>query len=213
MAANEELLGFVKESLSRGARRADVEAALTSAGWERGQVAAALRGFAEIDFPVPVPRPRPYLDPRDAFLYLVLFGTLYVIAINLGTLAFQLIDRAFPDPAIPQRLVEWSRVTIRWAISALIVAVPVFALVARITHADIRRDPAKHASRIRRWLTYLTMAIASAVLIGDLIALVNAVLGGGLVAPFVLKVLSVGVIAGGVLGYYLIDLRKDERDV
>src|SRR6266699_6440 len=35
----------------------------------------------------PVPRPRPHLDARDAFLYVVLFGTLYVSAFNLGNRA------------------------------------------------------------------------------------------------------------------------------
>ncbi len=211
MTATEDLIDFVRAALGRGIARADVATVLARAGWERGQIGAALAGFADLEFPVPVPRPRPYLDPRDAFLYLVLFGTLYVSAINLGTLLFQLIDRAFPDPATPARIVEWSREATRWAASSLIVAVPVFLFVSRVAQRDVRRDPAKRASKVRRWLTYVTMAAASAILIGDLIALVNGALSGGLVAPFLLKTLTVGAIAGAILGYYLADLRQDER--
>lgn len=99
---------------------------------------------------------------------------------------------------------------IRWAISALVVASPIFLFVSRITRGDIRRDPAKRSSRVRRWLTYATMAVASAVLMSDLTVLVNGVLSGGLVASFVLKTLVVGLIAGAILGSYLADLRRDE---
>ena len=38
--------------------------------------------------PVPVPRPRPYLSPREAFLYLLMFATLYLSAWHLGSLVF-----------------------------------------------------------------------------------------------------------------------------
>ena len=37
-------------------------------------------------------------------------------------------------------------------------------------------------------------------------------LGGELSLRFVLKVLVVGVIAGGVFGYYLGELRREERE-
>jgi hypothetical protein len=211
MSISEDLVGFVKESLSRGAGRADVEDVLTRAGWDRGQVRDALSGFAEVAFPVPVPRPRPYLDARDAFLYLLLFGTLYVSAVNLGTLCFQFIDRAFPDPTAPAWVAKSSPIVIRWAVASLIVAVPIFLATSRVERAGIRRDPAKRASKIRRWLTYLTMLVASAVLIGDVIALVNGLLGGELVARFLLKAGSVAAIAGAVLGYYRSELRLDER--
>ena len=43
-------------------------------------------------------------------------------------------------------------------------------------------------------------------------ALVYRLLGGELSLRFVLKVLVVGVIAGGVFGYYLGELRREERE-
>jgi hypothetical protein len=65
---------------------------------------------------------------------------------------------------------------------------------------------------VRRWLTYLTLFIAACVLIGDFVSLVYNVLGGELTVRFVLKVLTVGIIAGTVFWYYLSELRLDERD-
>lgn len=213
MAANDELTGFVRDSLARGISRGDVEVVLGRAGWDAAQVQTALRSYADVEFPLPVPRPRPYLDAREAFLYLVLFGTLYTSAINLGTLLFQLINLAFPDPTAPVRSAQFAEAAIRWSMSSIVIAFPVFLWMSRITNRGVRQDPVKRGSKVRRWLTYLTMFVASGVLIGDLITLVNSLLSGELTSRFVLKVLTVAVIAGAVLGYYLVGLRADEREV
>ncbi|HYN07008.1 MAG TPA: DUF5671 domain-containing protein [Vicinamibacterales bacterium] len=211
MAIDEELNVFVRDALSRGTSRSTVADVLERAGWEAHQVKGALAGFAEVDFPIPVPRPRAYLSPREAFLYLVLFSTLYVAAFNLGALIFELIDRAFPDAAAPDHL-TWSTLRIRWAVASLIVSFPVFLFVSRLTRRDVRRDPRKRASRVRRWLTYLTMFIAAGVLIGDVTSLVYHLLGGELTIRFVLKAATVFGIAGAGFGYYLKDLRADEKE-
>ena len=134
MGIEDELIGFVRESLTRGLPRADIEAALLRAGWEAGQVSAALGAFADETFPVPVPRPRASLSARDAFLYLVLFSTLYLSAVNFGGLVFDLINHAFPDPVLDAPGgYRASGDGMRWAISTLIVSFPVFLYVSRIT--------------------------------------------------------------------------------
>jgi hypothetical protein len=211
MAIAEELQSFVKDSLSRGLPRAEIERVLQHAGWPPDHVRTALRGFAEVEFAVPVPVPKPYLSAREAFLHLVLFSTLYVSAFNLGALVFQLINLAFPDPAAPAAAVEIVRDAIRWSISYLVVAFPVFLYVARLTGRETRRDPSKRASKVRRWLTYLTLFVAAAVLIGDIIGLVYSLLGGELTVRFILKVSTIAVIAGTVFGHYLRDLRIEEK--
>jgi Domain of unknown function (DUF5671) len=158
-------------ALAAAATRADVEAVLVHAGWGVVRVRAAIAEFADVAFAIPVPRPRPYLDARDAFLYLVLFGTLYVSAFNLGKVVFELINQAFPDPAF-QLNADFAFTALRWSIASLIVAAPVFVFVSSRVQEAIRQDPAKHSSKVRRWLTYLTLAVASAVIIGDFITLV-----------------------------------------
>jgi hypothetical protein len=63
---------------------------------------------------------------------------------------------------------------------------------------------------VRRWLTYLTLFSAACALLGDFATLVYNVLGGELTVRFLLKVLTVGLIAGTAFFYYLRDLRQDE---
>jgi hypothetical protein len=214
VTATDELHTFVKESLAQRLPRADVDGALRRSGWSQTQIRGALAEFADIDFPIPVPRPRPYLDARDAFLYLLLFAMLYTTALQLGTLIFLLIDQVFPDPAFtrfPQRL-EGIRSAMRLAIAALTVTTPVFLYVSRLTSREIQADPAKRNSKVRRWLTYLTLFVASSVLIGDVIALVYNLLNGELTVRLILKILTIAVIAGATFTFYLWDIRIDERE-
>lgn len=212
MAIAVELQGFVKEGLERGHSRLQIEEVLIQAGWARDDVGNALAGFAEIEFPIPVPKPRPYLSAREAFLYLVLFSTLYISGFSFGGLLFQLINLGLPDPAVPPAAAEFVRDLMRSYISALIVAFPVFLFVARLTAVETRKDPTKRASKVRRWLTYLTLFVAAAVLIGDATTLVYSVLSGELTGRFILKVLTIACIAGSVFGYYLSDLRREEQE-
>jgi hypothetical protein len=125
---------------------------------------------------------------------------------------FQFINLAFPDPvqgALPREATENA---IRWSVSALVVTFPVFLFVARIVQQEVTRDPSRRASKVRRWLTYLTAFVAAGFLTGDVTALIYNLLGGELTVRFLLKALTVGSIAGVVFGYYLKDLKRDESE-
>lgn len=211
MAINEELSRFLREGLERGLPREQLEEVLLETGWPPDQVRGALGAYADVAFPVPVPRPKPYLSAREAFVYLILFSTLYVSAFSLGNLLFELINRAFPDPtAEPARALEASREAIRWAISLLVVTFPVFAFVSWRTDRSVRADPTRRLSEVRRWLTYLTLFVAAGFLIGDVTSVVYNLLGGEITTRFVLKVLTVGIIAGAVFAYLFRDRRAEE---
>ena len=203
---------FVRDALARGQSRNDIEAALAAAGWPPEQVGPALAAWADVPFAVPVPRPRPYLSPREAFLYLVLFATLYLSAWHVGSLLFDLIALAIPDPAEMAFITAGRDDSMRFSVASLVIAFPLFVFVARLLSRELARNPAKRLSAVRRWLTYLTLFLAVTVLVCDLIALVHSLLGGDLTLRFVLKVLVVGAIAGSVFGFYLVDLRREERE-
>ena len=211
MAAPEELRRFVRDGLARGVDRSRLRTTLKNAGWDEAAIRGALSCYADVEFPLPVPRPQPYLSARDAFVYLLLFTALYLSAFSLGQLLFELINYAFPDLSYT-RPVQVMREQIRWSVSLLIVAGPLFVGLSKLVGKELAADPAKRASKVRRWLTYLTLFVAAAVLIGDITTLVFNLLGGELTTRFLLKVLTVGALAGGGFWYYLSDLRADERE-
>ena len=212
MARNDDLTGFVREALNRGESRARTREVLLEAGWSRDEVESALGSFSEVTFSLAVPRPRPSLSAREAFEYLILFGTLYVAAFSLGRLIFQFINLALPDPLSQPFMGEAIRGAIRWSIAALVVTTPVFLRSAWKNARAIEASPVKRASPVRRWLTYMTLAITASVLIGDATSLVYNFLGGETTLRFLLKSLTVAVIAGAAFVYYLSDLRRDETE-
>lgn len=210
MAVDTELIEFVKEGLQRGIPRDQIDGALRRAGWDRERVTGAVGRFADVEFAIPVPRPMAYTTPREAFLYVLMFATLYLSAYHLGSVVFSLIDQAFPDAASRQ-LAGYASVSLRWSVASLVVTFPVFLYVAWVIGREIAADLTKRASRVRRQLTYLTLLIASAFLIGDVTTLIYNFLGGELTVRFGLKVLTVAIIAGTGFGYYLRELRRDEE--
>ena len=204
MGVKDELYGFVKDAMSRGTPPEEIRSALLDADWEEPQIRQALAGYNEGPFGIPVPRPR-QSEAREAFIYLVLFATMYLSAINLGNLAFQFINRGFPVPGQLDFRIDDS---INWSASILIVALPVFFFMTRKTNRAIERDPSRRASDMRRRLTYLTLAVSAFVLLGVFSTIVYSFLDNALTWRFVLKALSAGLIATGVFWYYLKDVQE-----
>jgi hypothetical protein len=206
---------FIREALNRGEKRERISAALVAAGWTQREVGAALETYAESDLGMAVPRPKPYVSAREAFLYLVLFILLGVVAWNLGSLLFALIDIAIADELDRANdYVFMSRESqIRQAISGLVVGAPIFGWLALHIRKQRRNNPAMQRSVVRKWLTYVTLIIASCTLIGDAIALVYSFLSGELSARLILKLLVIAALAGGVFLYFIRDAEKgDEHD-
>jgi hypothetical protein len=212
MPMNAELEHFVRESLARGLPRAAIREQLQRAGWRPEEVESALGAFAEADFPVPVPRRRPYLSAREAFLYLVLFVTLYIAAIHTGGVLFALLDRWLPDAAQGGAPPRSSTSNLRDAVAALLIAFPIFLFVSAFIGRTLAREPEKRGSKVRKWLTYITLFGAALVIISDLTFLVQRLLSGELPPRVLLKTLVVFLISGTVFGHYLSDLRGEERE-
>jgi hypothetical protein len=209
---NADLQLFVRDSLTRGLLRAAIRERLLEAGWRAEEVESALAGFAEVDFPVPVPRRKPSLSAREAFLYLVLFATLYITAFNLGLVLFAIVDRWLPDAVQNTYSLRWATEALRNGIAALVIAFPIFLFLSTFIGRAMARDPEKRGSAVRKWLTYLTLFAAALVLIGDLTFVLQRLLAGELVARILWKTLVVFAIAGTVFGHYLAELRNEERE-
>ncbi|MDE2408381.1 MAG: hypothetical protein KGL91_11035 [Xanthomonadaceae bacterium] len=204
-----ELELFVREALLRGQSRDAIQQALVAAGWSGEQTRGVLEGYADVAFPVPVPRPRASLSAKEAFQYLVLFVTLYFSAYHLGSLLFDLVNQALPDPAV-STYYDFRGDSMRFSVAALLITFPVFAWMSRRLAIDVARNPIKRLSPVRRWLTYLTLFIAASTLIGDMTSLVYNLLGGEATPRFLCKVGVVAMIAGGVFYFYMHDLRREE---
>jgi len=205
-----EIADFVRRALEAKIPRDDISKTLATAKWPDHEIKSALAAFADVAFPIAVPRPRPYLSARDVFTYLLLFGALYTSVWHVGELLFALIDKLIPDAARIGYERDYLDSTIRWAIAWLIVSAPLFLYMFRLTSGRIARDPTARESWPRKWLTYLTLALAVSAIAGDLASLVYNALSGDLTVPILLKSAVVLVIAGSAFGYFFLDVRQGE---
>ncbi|NWG91203.1 MAG: hypothetical protein HXY21_01660 [Parvularculaceae bacterium] len=206
--ADANLVEFVKAALERGESRARIREALKKAGWPDDQVESAVGSFAEVEFPVPVPRPRSYGSAREAFLYIVYFSLLGMIAGNVGGLAFAFIDRQFADELARDAYYSWATTGMRWSVASLLVGYPIFLFLGWRLAAKKRKDPERRRSRVHAWLTYVTLIFAAGALIGDLVAVVFQYLNGELQARFMAKAAVVGVISAAILWNYSRDVER-----
>ncbi|MDO8492603.1 MAG: DUF5671 domain-containing protein [bacterium] len=141
---------------------------------------------------------------RDFFLYLFAVIILYVSFGSLLSLLFDYINHLFPDALSYTDPYSGS---MRFSIAILIILFPIFLVTTWFLNKDLRGNPEKQDMGIRKWLLYLTLFVASGIVIGDLVTLVNTFLNGEITPRFILKVLAVLVLSGLALWYYLLDLR------
>lgn len=156
--------------------------------------------------------PKVKTSPRDFFLHLLSIVMLYASAIAFSTLIFQYINLFFPDPVQGLYLFDSARSLARGALATLIVVFPVYIWVSWFLSKDYAKNPEKRDLRIRKWLVYFTLFIAAITIVVDLVTLVRSFLEGGLTTIFLLKVLTVGFVAGSIFGYYLNDIKKNKND-
>ncbi len=210
---NNDLLIFVHEGLKQGIKKNELEKALREANWPTEDVTSALDYYADIDFPIPVPKRKPYLSAREAFMYLVMFLTLYIFTFSVGTILFQFVNQWLPDALNNPYYYDATTQAIRSATASLITTFPIFLFMNRLLERGVAKDPEKRSSKIRKWLTYLTLFVAAGIIIGDFITLFNGLLAGELTLRFLLKSVIVFTITGSIFGYYLWNLRLDEKEI
>lgn len=147
---------------------------------------------------------------QDVFLNLGIFVTLYTSVISLGGVIFQLINKLVPDPLLARYpyYAEGISQALRTSVASLVVAVPLCLWLSSILAKQLRQEPGKVRTAIRRGLIYFTLFVAGIVMMVTLIAVVNALLGGDLETRFALKALTLLLLGGATFGYHLWEVKQ-----
>lgn len=206
MSNKQDLREFVRDALTGGKSRSDIETALNTAGWSPSEINEALSAWSESDFVPPVPRPQAVVSARDFFVYALMFGTLIFGASYLVVLLHYLINWMFDGD-----LSSWMRNSVRWAIAILIVTAPVYLWLTLRERQKLAEDSSLYRSTIRKWMTYLALLAAATVLLGDLVYVIYSFLKGDFSVQFLLKALVVAAVAGGIFRFYLSDIRRGDE--
>ena len=220
---DEKLIRFVDHARDKGMDHATIRQLLLSAGWKDKDIAEV---FCTRDLELPIPEPagagsararslrRPGVrKARDAFLHLLVFGSLYVWATSLILLLFTYINFAFPDPAWRTSYTQLQEIlsVIRAQLAAVIVSFPVFLIVWNFLLREVRRYPETAKGVLRRWLGYLSLFVGAITLAGDATTLIYFLLEGQLTIRLVLKAAVLFLIAGGLVCYLGFTLRSETQ--
>src|SRR3989338_9723580 len=132
--------------------------------------------------------------PRDVFSHLLSIIFLYVSVIGFGILLFGIIDVYFPD-VLSDTYGWYAKSALRWPLALLVVIFPLYLWFTSYLERDLEKNPEKRALKIRKWLLYFTLFVATLVIVGDLVSVIFSFLNGELTLRFVLKVLTVLALA------------------
>jgi hypothetical protein len=130
-------------------------------------------------------------------------------AFSAWALLFTAINRAFPNPALDYSYGAYATRGMANQLASIIVAFPLFLLVSWGIVRGAGRQPERLESAVRKWLTWLALVVTASTMIGDIVMFLAYFLRGDLDTRFVLEVLTVLVIAGGIFAYYVDSLRRE----
>ncbi|KKU93950.1 MAG: hypothetical protein UY26_C0003G0100 [Candidatus Jorgensenbacteria bacterium GW2011_GWA1_48_13] len=146
----------------------------------------------------------PRITAKDFFLHIGTITLLYVGTVALLNLLFRVINVAFPQV----NQYGYYSGPISLPVATLIVVFPLFLFLASILRRSYKEDPSRKEYPVRKWLIYISLFAAGAVLAGDLVTVIYYFLDGReLTTGFVLKILAVFVVIGGIFGYFTDDLK------
>lgn len=145
----------------------------------------------------------------DAFLNLFSLITLGWMAIAIGMILFQIIDK-FLSPGAVGYLSVYSQSSLKFGVASALIVTPIFLLIVNLLHQNYRKGTLNHDSGVYRWLTYLILLVTALNIIGRLIQLVFQLLDGDYTLASILKIVVVLLIASGIFGYYWYDLKRHD---
>lgn len=218
--AYSELNDYVKKARKEHLPEADMKRDLRSAGWLDRDIDVALR-----DNPLITP-PTPPADYRgiplsglaavssptmwDAFEHILMFISLYVLAVTLALTFHLFINRWFPT--VPEGYRGGMNADIgelRGYMAALIVSFPLFAFFfLRITARTIK-NPLIRALGARKFLIYATLVVTFVIVTGSIISIIYNFLNGNVSINFFMHFVVTTVISGIVFAYYLQQVKED----
>lgn len=150
------------------------------------------------------PNTQPRSHAKDVFLNLASMVTLYASAAALLNLLFSIINKVYP-----QTLGYYYSPSISLPVATLIIVFPLYILFMWLIEKDLASSIEGRMSGIRKWLIYITLFISGGLIVGDLVTVLYYFLDGqDITAGFLLKILSIIVVAGAVFGYYITDARN-----
>ena len=151
---------------------------------------------------------KPKITAKDFFLWAGALVSFYWTVIAYTFLVFDYINYTFPNPLAYYSANPYES-GISYEMASVIVLLPVYLLLMFLIRKGSDIDQSRKEIWVRRWAIILTLFLAGAAMVGDLITLLTTFLSGEeLTTAFLLKVLVVILVAAGVFMHFFADLKN-----
>ena len=146
------------------------------------------------------------ITAKDFFLNLGAIIALATVVGYLLDLLFTIINKSYPVTT-GYSYGYYESYSISWPVATLIVIFPIYILLMWLLEKEFENVPERRFTGVLKWLTSITLFIAAFVIAGDLITVLYYFIDGQeMTAGFIMKVLSVLVIALALFFYYISDI-------
>ncbi len=145
------------------------------------------------------------------FLSLGVLITLTTSVVSFINLVFETLNKRFPDVLNASYQYGYSTYeyeSIRMALATLIIFFPVFLAISYFWNKFGKVGLGKVDEVVRKWVVYIILFLSALIAIVDLVTLVRYFISGEITSRFILKVLTVLIVAVVVGFYYVFLLRK-----
>ncbi len=203
------LVDYVVTRLGAGRSRADICEELVALGWSKGHVESAYRD-ALIALGAPMPtggKPMATaagVTTGEIVANIFSFILLHIVIWSTVFLCFELIDLALIHTG-KLRGADWlhnSIATINRCIASLAIAFPLYVLLMRRWLQSFSGAEPRPESRLTAWLTYIVLLIASIMMVGAMITLLNSLLQVDLDLASALRIAVVFGLSALVFAFY-----------
>ena len=148
-------------------------------------------------------------NAKFAFFYMLSLVALIFTAISTGMIIFQIINKTIMDD-LSLAPGGFSQDALRFAISAIIIAAPIYFVLMRLINKNLLSGEMEKESGVRKWLTYFILLVSSVVMLGWFIAIIGSFLNGEFTIKFILKSLASILISALIFSYYLYDIKRED---
>jgi hypothetical protein len=150
---------------------------------------------------------KPKITAKDFFLWAGAMVAFYWSVIAFILLIFEYINYAFPN-ALSYYPADPYQSGISYEMASIIVMLPLYLWLMKVIRTDIVRDPSRQEVWVRRWALIFTLFVAGITIAIDLITLLTTFLNGEtLTTAFLLKVLTILLVAAAVFMHFNADLK------
>jgi hypothetical protein len=225
--SNDEITAYIISSKKRGVSEDEILEKLKKLGWTREEITKA---FANLPIssensltsntqqnPVPA-TPKQSSGMWDAFEHILLFISLYIMAMDIAAILNYFVDKWFPGVVVNNNSYnylmsnsDWQLTLLRCYLAALIVSVPLFSFFfLDITKRTLKNPLIRHI-KARKILIYFTLIITFLIMIGEIIGILYTLLSGNVTLNFILHFTVTLLVSGTVFTYYFWQIKEDRK--